>query len=264
MMVLAAVAIGAGWLGQRLRDAHWRRRGVDEAAAALAAFVLLGHWFEMRARGVPMTRSGTLLELAPPMAAAIRDGEPVEVPTAEVKVDDLLLIRPGAKIPVDGTVIEGESEIDESMVTGEICRWARQSLTGHGASVTPPTRCGCADQSGPTRTGHIVALEQQVQNSKARRPAAADRAAFWLVLVALPRWHCYISGSACRRPAQSPRRYCSRSQRGDRPAPTRWAWQLQQRRWSGTGMGADEVRCSRTKPLWRPRPDIDTVVMDMT
>ena len=62
------------------------------------------------------------------MAVVIRDGEPVEVPTAEVKVGDLLLIRPGAKIPVDGTVIEGESEIDESMVTGESPRWPRQSI----------------------------------------------------------------------------------------------------------------------------------------
>jgi magnesium-transporting ATPase (P-type) len=53
------------------------------------------------------------------MAVVIRDGEPVEVPTAEVTVGDVFLIRPGAKIPVDGTVVEGASEVDESMVTGE-------------------------------------------------------------------------------------------------------------------------------------------------
>ena len=82
----------------------------------LAAFVLLGHWFEMRARGGANDAIRTLLELAPPMALVIRDAEPIEVPTAEVKVGDLLLIRPGAKVPVDGTVVEGESEIDESMV----------------------------------------------------------------------------------------------------------------------------------------------------
>jgi P-type Cu2+ transporter len=71
------------------------------------------------ARGGANDAIRTLLELAPHMAVVIRDREPVEMPTAEVKVGDLLLIRPGAKIPVDGTVIEGESEIDESMVTGE-------------------------------------------------------------------------------------------------------------------------------------------------
>ena len=90
-----------------------------EAAAVLAAFVLLGHWFEMRACGGANDAIRTLLEMAPPIAVVIRDGEPVEVPTADVKVDDLLLIRPGAKVPVDGTVAEGESEVDESMVTGE-------------------------------------------------------------------------------------------------------------------------------------------------
>jgi Cu2+-exporting ATPase len=69
-----------------------------EAATVLAAFVLLGHWFEMRARGGANDAIRALLELAPPMAVVIRDGEPVEVATAEVRVGDLLLIRPGAKI----------------------------------------------------------------------------------------------------------------------------------------------------------------------
>ena len=71
-----------------------------------------------------------LLELALPMAVVIRDGEPVEVPTAEVVVGDLLLIRPGAKIPVDGTIVDGESEIDESMVTGESLPVAKQAALG--------------------------------------------------------------------------------------------------------------------------------------
>jgi len=119
MMVLVAVAVGAGWLysvGVTLTG------GGDvfyEAATVLSAFVLLGHWFEMRARGGANDAIRTLLELAPPMAVVLRDGEPVEVPTAEVQVGDLLLIRPGAKIPVDAVVGEGVSEVDESVVTGE-------------------------------------------------------------------------------------------------------------------------------------------------
>jgi Cu2+-exporting ATPase len=60
-----------------------------------------------------------LLDLAPPKAVVIRDSEEFEVPTAEVKVGDLLLIRPGSKVPVDAEVLEGESAVDESMVTGE-------------------------------------------------------------------------------------------------------------------------------------------------
>ena len=72
-----------------------------DAGAMLATFVLLGHWFEMRARGGASDAIRTLLDLAPPMAVVLRGGEPAEVPTAEVAVGDLLLIRPGAKVPVD-------------------------------------------------------------------------------------------------------------------------------------------------------------------
>ena len=107
MMVLVAVAIGAGWLYSVYVTLTGGGEVFYEAATVLAAFVLLGHWFEMRARGGANDAIRTLLELAPPMAVVLRDGEPVEVPTAEVKVGDLLLIRPGAKIPVDGTVDRG-------------------------------------------------------------------------------------------------------------------------------------------------------------
>ena len=119
MMVLVAVAIGAGWLYSLVVTLTGGGEVFYEAASVLAAFVLLGHWFEMRARGGANDAIRTLLDLAPPMALVIRDGETVEVPTAEVVVGDLLLVRPGAKIAVDGVVEDGESEVDESMVTGE-------------------------------------------------------------------------------------------------------------------------------------------------
>ena len=89
MMVLVAVAIGAGWLYSVYVTLTGGGEVFYEAAAVLAAFVLLGHWFEMRARGGANDAIRTLLELAPPMAVVIRDGEPVEVPTAEVAVGDL-------------------------------------------------------------------------------------------------------------------------------------------------------------------------------
>src|SRR5262249_56099085 len=85
-----------------------------EAAAVLASFVLLGHWFEMRARRGANEAIRTLLDLAPPTAVVLRDDEPVEVPTAEVAVGDLLLVRPGSKLALDGFVEQGDSEVDES------------------------------------------------------------------------------------------------------------------------------------------------------
>lgn len=119
MMVLVAVAVGAGWLYSLVITLTGGGEVFYEAATVLTAFVLLGHWFEMRARGGANDAIRTLLELAPPRAVVLRDGQPVEVPTAEVVVGDLLLVRPGAKIPVDGVVEDGDSEVDESMVTGE-------------------------------------------------------------------------------------------------------------------------------------------------
>jgi Cu2+-exporting ATPase len=188
MMVLVAVAIGAGWLysvGVTLTG------GGDvfyEAASVLAAFVLLGHWFEMRARGGANEAIRSLLDLSPPMALVVRDGEPAEVRTADVVVGDLLLVRPGAKIPVDGIVEEGDSEVDESMVTGE-------SLPVHKESASPvigatinrngTLRVRATKVGADTALAQIVQLVQEAQNSKAPGQRLADRAAFWLVLVAL-------------------------------------------------------------------------------
>ena len=119
MMVLVAVAIGTGWVYSVAATFFIEGEVFYEAAAFLAAFVLLGHWFEMRARGGANDAIRALLDLAPPKATVLRDGVELEVPTAEVRVGELLLIRPGSKVPVDADVLEGESSVDESMVTGE-------------------------------------------------------------------------------------------------------------------------------------------------
>jgi P-type Cu2+ transporter len=188
MMVLVAVAIGAGWLYSVYVTLTGGGEVFYEAASVLAAFVLLGHWFEMRARGGANDAIRTLLELAPPMAVVLRDGEPVEVPTAEVNVGDVLLIRPGAKIPVDGTVIEGASEIDESMVTGEslpVAKVMDSQVIGASVNTTGTLRVRATKVGSDTALAQIVALVQQAQNSKAPGQRLADRAAFWLVLVAL-------------------------------------------------------------------------------
>ncbi len=188
MMVLVAVAVGAGWLYSVVVTLTGGGDVFYEAASVLAAFVLLGHWFEMRARGGANDAIRTLLDLAPAMAIVIRDGETAEVPTAEVVVGDLLLVRPGSKIAVDGVVEEGESEVDESMVTGE-------SLPVHkepGAPVIGATinkngtlRVRATKVGADTALAQIVKLVQEAQNSKAPGQQLADRAAFWLVLVAL-------------------------------------------------------------------------------
>jgi P-type Cu2+ transporter len=188
MMVLVAVAVGAGWLYSVGVTLTGGGEVFYEAASVLAAFVLLGHWFEMRARGGANDAIRTLLDLAPPMAVVLRDGRATEVPTAEVAVDDLLLIRPGAKVPVDGIVEEGESDVDESMVTGEslpVRKIPGDEVIGGTINTDGTLRVRAAKVGTDTALAQIVQLVQEAQNSKAPGQRLADRAAFWLVLVAL-------------------------------------------------------------------------------
>lgn len=188
MMVLVAVAIGTGWLYSVGVTLTGGGEVFYEAATVLASFVLLGHWFEMRARGGANDAIRTLLELAPPQAVVLRDGQPVEIPTAEVVVGDLLLIRPGAKIPVDGTVETGSSEVDESMVTGEslpVTKTEGSEVIGASINTTGTLRVRATKVGSDTALAQIVAQVQEAQNSKAPGQRLADRAAFWLVFVAL-------------------------------------------------------------------------------
>ncbi|MCJ0905218.1 cation-translocating P-type ATPase [Rhodococcus sp. ARC_M6] len=188
MMVLVAVAVGAGWLYSVAVTLTGGGEVFYEAASVLTAFVLLGHWFEMRARGGANDAIRTLLELTPPLATVLRDGDPVEVPTADVVVGDLLLIRPGGKVPVDGTVESGSSEVDESMVTGEslpVSKEPGSAVIGASINTTGTLRVRATKVGADTALSQIVSLVQEAQNSKAPGQRFADRAAFWLVLVAL-------------------------------------------------------------------------------
>jgi Cu2+-exporting ATPase len=122
------------------------------------------------------------------MALLLRDGEPVEVPTSEVIVGDVLVVRPGARIPVDAEVLEGESEVDESMVTGEsmpVHKGPGSPLIGATINRNGNLRARASAVGADTALAQIVKLVQEAQNSKAPGQRLADRAAFWLVLVAL-------------------------------------------------------------------------------
>jgi P-type Cu2+ transporter len=188
MMVLVAVAVGIAFAYSAAVTFGLSGETFYDAAAMLATFVLLGHWFEMRARGGANDAIRTLLDLAPPRAVVIRDGEPVEVPTAEVAVGDALLIRPGAKVPVDAEVIEGRSQVDESAVTGESVPVGKRSgdkLIGATINKQGTLRARATAIGSDTALAQIVELVQTAQNSKAPGQRLADRAAFWLVLVAL-------------------------------------------------------------------------------
>src|SRR3989442_7419730 len=122
------------------------------------------------------------------MALVIRNGEPLEIPTAEVKVGDLLLVRPGGRVRVDARVEDGESEVDESVVTGEslpVSKEPGSDVIGGSINKNGTLRARAVRVGAETALAQIVKLVQEAQNSKAPSQELADRAAFWLVLVAL-------------------------------------------------------------------------------
>jgi Cu2+-exporting ATPase len=128
------------------------------------------------------------LSLSPAQAIVIRDGEQVEVATSDVRVGDLLLIKPGARIPVDAAVVDGTSEVDESVVTGEslpVSKLPGSELIGGSINKNGTLRARTTRVGSDTALAQVVKLVEEAQSSKAPGQQLADRAAFWLVLVAL-------------------------------------------------------------------------------
>ncbi|MBE0448278.1 MAG: copper-translocating P-type ATPase [Actinobacteria bacterium] len=159
-----------------------------EAATVLMVFILGGHWLDLRARGNASAAIRTLLELAPPMATVVRNGQPVEVLTSEVKVGDTVLIRPGDKVPVDGVVIEGESAINESMITGEslpLSKGPGDEVIGATINQVGSFTFRATKVGADTALAQIIQLVAAAQASKPPSQVLADRAAQWLTLTAI-------------------------------------------------------------------------------
>jgi Cu+-exporting ATPase len=155
-----------------------------EASAAIVTLVLLGQVLELRARSRTGAAIRALLNLAPKTARVIRGGQEVDIPLELVKIGDRLRVRPGEKIPVDGTVLEGSSSVDESMVTGESmpvektqgARVIGATVNGTGSLVMNAEHVG-----SETLLAQIVQMVSQAQRSRAPIQRLADRVAAWFV-----------------------------------------------------------------------------------
>jgi Cu+-exporting ATPase len=159
-----------------------------ETAAVVITLVALGRWLEARARGRTSEAIRRLVTLAPRTARVRRDGVEVDVPTAEVQVGDLIRIRPGERIAVDGEVVEGASTVDESMLTGESLPVEKVvgapvyagTVNLTGSFVFRATRVGAA-----TTLARIIRLVEEAQGSRAPIQRLADRVAAVFVPVVL-------------------------------------------------------------------------------
>ena len=188
MSVLVTLSVGAGYVFSVAATFLFRGEVFYEAAVVLLAFILFGHWMEMRARAGASDAMRALMDLAPPKATVIRNGEPVEVPTSEVGLGDTVLIRPGDKIPVDGEIIDGQSTVDESMITGEsvpLDKGPGDSVIGATINRMGTFRFRATKVGADTALAQIVHLVQVAQNSKAPAQRLADKASQWLVAAAI-------------------------------------------------------------------------------
>ena len=184
------------------RDAHGGVALYFEAAAVITVLVLLGQVLELRARASTSSAIRALLDLAPKTARRVaNDGAETEVSLADVGVGDRLRVRPGEKVPVDGTIVEGHSSVDESLVTGESMPAAKAT----GARVV----AGTLNQTGSfvmqaqnvgrdTLLAQIVQLVATAQRSRAPIARLADQVASWFVplviaaaLLAFAAWSIY-------------------------------------------------------------------------
>lgn len=159
-----------------------------EAAAMLVAFVLFGHWMEMRSRRGTSESLSALFDLVPPKANVIRDGKEMSIPSAEIVQGDIIILRPGDKVPVDGEVVKGETSIDESLITGEsipVTKKSRDTIIGGSVNQIGSIKYRAMKVGTDTVLAQIIKLVETAQNSKAPGQRIADRAAAWLVILAV-------------------------------------------------------------------------------
>jgi len=188
MSVLIAVGITAAYGFSVLLTILESSDSYYEAAALLVTFVLFGHWMEMRSRRGTTDALQALLQLVPPQARVLRDGKENLVSTSQVQVGDVIILKPGDRVPVDGTIIDGETAIDESLVTGESIPVAKKegdNVIGGSINQSGSVRFEATKVGEETALAQIVRLVEAAQNSKAPGQRLADRFAQYLVVLAI-------------------------------------------------------------------------------
>ena len=159
-----------------------------ETVAVILTLVLLGRLLEARARGQTSEAIRRLLQLQPPSARVLRDGQPVEVPVSMVVVGDLVQVRPGEKIPVDGEVSEGSSWVEESMLTGEptpVAKAAGDAVIGASMNRSGSFTFRVSRVGADTVLAQIVELVRQAQSSRTQVQRLADQVVGWFVPVVI-------------------------------------------------------------------------------
>jgi Cu+-exporting ATPase len=171
----------------------WRHWGHEphlyfEAGAAVITLVLLGKWLEARAKRQTTEAIRALQSLRPETARVVRDGKEVEIPAAQLAVDDLVVVRPGERIPADGVVVEGRSHADESMLTGEslpVAKGPRDAVTGGAVNAEGVLSVRVTAVGAQSTLAKIIELVENAQAKKAPIQRLVDRVSAVFVPVVL-------------------------------------------------------------------------------
>ena len=166
--------------------------GIDhpfwESSAALLSFIILGRYFEALSRGRASEAIRKLFQLAPQKAIVLKDGKEVEISLDELQVGDIFLVKPGAKVPTDGVVIEGESSVDEKVVTGESLPVGKDSgkeVIGATLNTYGLLKCRATKVGRDTLLHQIVRLVEEAQASRAPIQDVADKISEYFVPVVI-------------------------------------------------------------------------------
>jgi P-type Cu2+ transporter len=188
MMLLIGMAITVAFAASAATTLGWFDLEFWWELAALITIMLLGHWMEMRAIGQARGALAALAELLPDEAERVVDGRTEVVPIAELRIADVLLVRPGGRIPADGTIIDGRVEVDESMVTGEskpVPKQPGDEVVAGTVATDNSIRVEVKAVGEDTALAGIQRLVAQAQQSRSRAQVLADRAAALLFYVAV-------------------------------------------------------------------------------
>jgi Cu2+-exporting ATPase len=188
MMTLISLAITVAFVFSAAVSLGARGMPLWWELSSLVTIMLLGHWMEMRSISQAQGALTELAKLLPDMATRIVGDGTEEVPIARLRERDVVLVRPGSAVPADGTVRDGRSSVDESMITGESRPVSKDigaeviggTVNGEGSLRVEVTRTG-----DRTALAGIMKLVSDAQSSRSRSQVLADRAAFWLTLIAL-------------------------------------------------------------------------------
>jgi len=188
MMLLIAMAITVAYGASMATSLGLFDQEVWWELALLIVVMLLGHWIEMRAIGQAQGALEALAELLPDEAERVTDSGTETVPVAELQVDDLVLVRPGARVPADGEIVTGQADVDESMITGEstpVTRGDGDTVVAGTVATDASLRLRVTATGDDTTLAGIERMVRDAQASRSRTQVLADRAAALLFYVAV-------------------------------------------------------------------------------